>query len=178
MPTLTAFDRTDLVLLNALQNNARLSNKSLAALANLAPSSCLARVKKLEAVGAIKQYRAELDPRSLGLGLQALIGVQLRLHVGKDFGSIGDHFRSLPEAVAVYCLGGATDFLVHVMCHDTEHLRRLTIESFTSRQEVGRIETSLVFSFARLSLPVAVPARVVLPTETKRLKPARPRRGG
>ncbi len=168
MSNSTVFDRTDLVILNALQNNARLSNKSLAALANLAPSSCLTRVKKLEDAGVIQRYRAELDPRALGLGLQALIGVQLRLHVGKDFGSIGDHLRSLPEAVAVYCLGGTTDFLVHVMCHDTEHLRRLTIEAFTSRPEVSRIETSLVFSFARLGLPVGVPAREVAPKRPAR----------
>ena len=76
------------------------------------------------------------------------------LHVGEAFGNIGDHLRSLPETVAVYCLGGTTDFLVHVVCRDTEHLRRLTILSFTSRPEVSRIETSLVFSYTRLGLPV------------------------
>nr|WP_308477875.1 Lrp/AsnC ligand binding domain-containing protein [Nannocystis poenicansa] len=102
----------------------------------------------------ITGYRTELAPRSLGLDLQALIAVQLRLHVGEAFNSIGDHLRSLPETVAVYCLGGATDFLVHVACRDTEHLRVLTIRSFTSRPEVSRIETSLVFSFARSSLAV------------------------
>jgi DNA-binding Lrp family transcriptional regulator len=83
-----------------------------------------------------------------------LIAVQLRLHVGEAFGSIGEHLRSLPETVAVYCLGGTTDFLVHLVCRDTEHLRVLTIVSFTSRPEVSRIETSLVFSFSRSGLPV------------------------
>jgi DNA-binding Lrp family transcriptional regulator len=146
----SSLDRTDRAILRALQKNARITNKELAAKIGLAPSSCLTRVRKLEADGVITKYTAELEPGALGLGLQALIGVQLRLHVGKDFNSIGDHLRSLPEAVAVYCLGGTTDFLVHVMCRDTEHLRVLTIKSFTSRPEVSRIETSLVFSFARL----------------------------
>lgn len=49
---------------------------------------------------------------------------------------------------------------VHVVCRDTEHLRALTIRSFTSRPEVARIETSLVFSFARLGLPVDDPQPV------------------
>ncbi|MGE6757815.1 Lrp/AsnC family transcriptional regulator [Corallococcus interemptor] len=151
---MATLDRIDREILEALQNNARLSNKELAAKVGLAPSSCLARVKRLETDGVIRSYRAELDPRPLGLGLQALIAVQLRLHVGEHFGSIGDHLRSLPETVAVYCLGGTTDFLVHVVCRDTEHLRVLTIQSFTSRPEVSRIETSLVFSFARSGLPV------------------------
>lgn len=154
---MSALDRIDRVILAALQNNARLSNKELAARVGLSPSSCLTRVRKLESEGVIRAYRADLNAGALGLGLQALISVQLRLHVGEAFGSIGDHLRSLPESVAVYCLGGTIDFLVHVVCRDTEHLRVLTIESFTSRPEVSRIETSLVFSFARLGLPVDPP---------------------
>jgi DNA-binding Lrp family transcriptional regulator len=147
-------DRIDRLLLSALQNDARISNKQLAARVGLAPSSCLARVRKLEATRVIEGYTARLQPGALGLGLQALISVQLRLHVGESFQRIGDHLRGLPEAVAVYCLGGTIDFLVHVACRDTEHLRALTIDAFTSRPEVARIETSLVFSFARLALPV------------------------
>lgn len=147
-------DRIDRAVLAALQNDARISNKELAAKVGLAPSSCLARVRKLETANVIQGYAAKLAPASLGLGLQALISVQLRLHVGETFQRIGDHFRGLPEAVAVYCLGGTIDFLVHVACRDTEHLRALTIDGFTSRPEVSRIETSLVFSFARLALPV------------------------
>jgi DNA-binding Lrp family transcriptional regulator len=150
----TPLDRTAHAILDALQNNARISNKELAAIAGLVPSACLARVRKLEAQGVIHGYRAELDPSALGLGLQALISVRLRRHASNHFGSIGEHLRALPEAVAVYCLGGSTDFLVHVMCRDTEHLRILTVKSFTSRPEVSRIATSLVFSFARLGLPV------------------------
>ena len=119
----------------------------------LAPSSCLARVAKLETAGAIQGYTAKLSPSALGLGLQALISVQLRRHAGESFQAIGDHLRALPEAAAVYCLGGSVDFLVHVVCRDTENLRDLTLR-ITGRPEVARIETSLVFSFARLGLPV------------------------
>jgi len=151
---MSALDRIDRALLAALQNDARISNKELAAHVGLAPSSCLTRVRKLEADGVIQGYRAELAPRALGLGLQALISVQLRVHVTEAFGNIGGHLRGLPETVSVYCLGGAIDFLVHVACRDTDHLRVLTNEAFMNRPEVGRIETSLVFSFSRSSLAV------------------------
>ncbi|AKQ64511.1 Transcriptional regulator, AsnC family [Myxococcus hansupus] len=160
---MTPLDRIDRAILTALQKDARLSNKELAAQVGLAPSTCLTRVKKLESEGFIKGYRAELDSGALGLGLQALISVQLRLHVDHAFGSIGDHLRSLPETVAVYCLGGSTDFLVHVVCRDTEHLRRLTILSFTNRPEVSRIETSLVFSYTKLPVPVDPEEMAALP---------------
>ena len=83
-----------------------------------------------------------------------MISVELRRHTREAFGNIGEHFRSLPETAAVYCLGGSTDFLVHVVCRDTEHLRQLTNRAFMSRPEVGRIETALVYSFARSGFAV------------------------
>jgi DNA-binding Lrp family transcriptional regulator len=55
LPTLDRIDRT---LLTAVQNNARASNKELAAIAGLAPSSCLARMKRLVADGVIRGWHA------------------------------------------------------------------------------------------------------------------------
>ncbi len=152
---MATLDRIDRAILVALQNDGRMTNKDLAERVGLAPSSCLTRVRRLEEDGVIMRYRAELDPGALGLGLQALIAVHMRQHASHAFQALGDHLRSLPDTAAVYCLGGAVDFLVHVMCRDTEHLRVLTIKSFTSRPEVARIETSLVFSFARSGLAIA-----------------------
>jgi DNA-binding Lrp family transcriptional regulator len=169
-PDPTALDRIDRVLLTALQKDARTSNKALAARVGLAPSSCLMRVRRLERLGVIAGYRADLDAPALGLGLQALISVQLQRHAGEAFGSIGEHLRALPETVAVYCLGGATDFLVHVACRDTEHLRLLTQRAFLNRAEVGRIETALVYSYthARLSVDAAAAEPAAPPTPPRR----------
>ena len=49
-----ALDRIDHEILALLQNNARLSNKELAATVGLAPSSCLARVQRLVRDGVIR----------------------------------------------------------------------------------------------------------------------------
>jgi DNA-binding Lrp family transcriptional regulator len=154
-PVRRALDRTDRVLLAAVQNNARLSNKELAAMADLAPSSCLERMRRLERDGVIRAWRAEIDPAPLGLGIQALLAVQLRLHVREAFESFTAHIETLPEAVAMWQLAGTTDFLVHLVCRDTEHLRTLTMDAFTIRPEVSRIETSLVFWSRRSGLPIS-----------------------
>lgn len=147
-------DRIDRALVAAVQQDARLSNKELAAIVELAPSSCLARMRRLEADGVIRGWHAELDPAALGLGLQAMIAVQLRLHVRESFETFAAHLRALPEVLGVWSLGGTTDFLVHVVCRDTAHLQVVTVEGFTARPEVSRIETSLVFSHWRGQLPV------------------------
>ncbi|MBM4102379.1 MAG: winged helix-turn-helix transcriptional regulator, partial [Phycisphaerae bacterium] len=49
-------DRTDLLILEALQREGRLSNQDLAQRVNLSPSPCLRRVRALEEAGVIRQY--------------------------------------------------------------------------------------------------------------------------
>jgi DNA-binding Lrp family transcriptional regulator len=159
----TDLDEIDRRILGFLQKNARISNKTLAAWVGLAQSSCLARVRRLETSGVIRTYAADLDPKPLGLDLQALISVRLASHATSAFGAIGCHLRDLPEARNVYCLGGAVDFLVHVVCRNSEHLRVLTLEAFTSRPEIERIETSLVFAYSRGQVPTELSATPVPP---------------
>ena len=138
-------DRIDSAILAELQNNARLSNKELAARVGLAPSSCLERVRRLEASGALRGYHAEVDPAALGIGLEALISVRLHQHSRDLVEAFRADILDDPEVVEVYHLAGATDFLVHVMVRDPAHLRNLAMDRISSRAEVAHLETALVF---------------------------------
>ena len=61
----------------------------------------------------------------------------------------------LPEVVAAYYLAGSDDFLVHVAVRDTAHLHELAIDGFASREEIDRMETSLIFEHrTAAALPV------------------------
>ncbi len=142
-------DRIDFAILDALQHNARLSNKELASKVGLAPSSCLERVRRLVRDGGLRGFHAEVPPEVLGIGMQAMIAVRLRVHARATFESFGDHLRALPEVVAVYQLAGKDDFLAHVAVRDTEHLRELAMDQFTSRPEVEHMETALIFDHHR-----------------------------
>jgi DNA-binding Lrp family transcriptional regulator len=142
-------DRIDFEILDHLQNDARLSNKELAARVALAPSSCLQRVRRLRETGVIQGYHAQVNPEALGIGLQAMVAVRLGQHsaAGVDgfFATISAH----PAVVALYYLSGATDFLVHVAVKSVEDLRRLVADTISSRAGVVHVETSLVFEHAR-----------------------------
>jgi len=47
--------------------------------------------------------------------------------------------------VSVYHVAGQDDFVVHVVVRDAEHLRNLTLDGFTTRTEVSRLHTALVY---------------------------------
>ena len=151
-------DRIDFALLDTLQNNARTSNKELAAKVGLAPSSCLTRVRRLERT-VLRGYHADLDPLAVGLEVQAMISVRLRVHSREAFEAFEHHLHALPEVVTFYSIGGEIDFLVHVAVADVRALQDLTREAFTSRDEVSRITTSLVFEHRRSGFPLTAGAR-------------------
>ncbi len=148
-------DRIDREIVAALANNARLSNKELAARVGLAPSSCLERFRRLVRDGVLKGFHAEVDAKALGLALEALISVRLKQHTRESYGAFRDYVQSLPEVVDAYHVAGATDFLVHVRVADADHLRDFAIDAFTTRSEVGHLETALVFEHLRGAGPFA-----------------------
>lgn len=132
-----------------LQQNARLSNKELAAQVGLAESSTLARVRRLEARGVLRGYHAEVAPTAVGIGLQALIAVRLTRHSRDIVERFRQHCRTLPAVIVAYNIGGTDDFLVHVGVRDAQALRELILTSISTRAEVAHIETHLVFDVVR-----------------------------
>ncbi|MFC7745119.1 Lrp/AsnC family transcriptional regulator [Nocardiopsis composta] len=53
----------DLRILRVLQNDARITNRDLAAEVGVAASTCLDRVNRLRAAGVIEGYRLRVSPR-------------------------------------------------------------------------------------------------------------------
>jgi DNA-binding Lrp family transcriptional regulator len=138
-------DRIDGGILAHLQNNARLSNKELAARVGLAPSSCLERVRRLQQSGVLQGFHARVDPAALGIGLQALIAVRLTQHSRHLVRKFREHIRPLPEITAVFHVAGENDFLLQVAVRDVDHLRNFALDALTGLQEVAHLETTLVF---------------------------------
>ncbi len=140
-------DRIDLEILGLLQKNARMTNKEMAQRVGIAPSTCLERVRRLVDSGVIRGFHADVDPAALGLGLQAIIAVRLRQHLRHLVDSFQRHLMELAEVRGVYHITGSDDYLVHVAVRDSDHLRDLALDSFTTRPEVDHIQTRLIFEF-------------------------------
>ena len=84
-------DSTDLQILRALQENARLTTKELAARVNLSTTPVFERLKRLERGGFIQKYVAVLDADKLGRGFTVFCSVKLKQMnrgVAKDFISV------------------------------------------------------------------------------------------
>lgn len=130
-----------------LQKDARISNKELASVNGISPSTCLERVRRLKNAGVIQGYHAAVNPEALGIAVQAMISIRLRQHASIDFDALIREMSETKEVVNTYLLSGGNDFLVHVAVRDVEHLRTLVLDRFTARHEVAHIETALIFEY-------------------------------
>jgi DNA-binding Lrp family transcriptional regulator len=144
-------DDTDRAILRELARDASLTNRALAARVHLSPSSCLARSQRLQRDGVIQGFHADINPAAVGRGLEAMIAVRLRLHTTDAVAALSSHLHTVPEVVSYYHVTGADDFLVHVAVADTDDLRSLVLGAFTSRPEIARTNTSLIFHHERVS---------------------------
>jgi DNA-binding Lrp family transcriptional regulator len=142
---LDPLDEVGATLVRLLQDDARLSNARLAEEAGIAPSTCLMRVRSLIDRGVIRGFHADLDPRALGLGLEALISVNIRVGARNTIASFSSEMRVLPEVVQVFFLGGAEDFIIHVATRDTDHMRQFVVDNLSAHPSVASTRTSLVF---------------------------------
>ena len=121
------------------------------------PAGCWIRVSvepRLTAKGVLRGAHMELDPRALGIGLEAMIAVRLGQHSRELVNSFRAHALEQPEVVSVYHVAGEDDFLVHVAVRDADHRRDFTMDAFTTRPEVAHLRSSLIYEHARdWSLP-------------------------
>lgn len=138
-------DPVDLEILRLLQNDARTTYKDLAAAVGVAPSTCLDRVNRLRRTGVVLGHELRVDPARLGRPLEALLAVQVRPHRRELIGPFVERVRALPESRTLFHLTGPDDYLVHVAVASTGDLQRLVVDEFTSRPEVARVETRLIF---------------------------------
>ena len=151
-------DPIDLQILDQLQANARETQADIARAVGLAPSAVLERIRKLEARGVVRGSGAQVNPRSLGLGLLAFVAVRSE-EVSADQ-SIARALADCPEVLEVHHVAGDDCYLIKVRARDAEHLGVLLRTRFGRIPGVRSTRTTIVLETVKETsrLPVLVPA--------------------
>lgn len=138
-------DEADRIILRELSADARLPNNVLARRADLAPSTCLNRVRTLRRAGIIRGFHADIDLRSLGLSVYALISISVHPQARNNMLELARQLRDLPETLNVFVLAGERDLLLHVAVASTDELRDFVAKHLGTNQAFLNTQTSLVF---------------------------------
>ncbi|MFB6723683.1 Lrp/AsnC family transcriptional regulator [Kribbella sp. NPDC056345] len=137
-------DELDTALLRILQNDARRTNRDMAAELGVAPSTCLERIRTLRDRGVISGYHAAVDLKAIDRAMQAIISIKLRPQAMAVATAFQDYVMQLPQTLDMFMVSGASDFLAHVAVKDAQALRDLVLD-LAKRQEIADIRSSVVF---------------------------------
>ena len=116
-------DAIDWKLLVALQENGRLSYSDLARNVGLSAPAVSDRVRRLEAAGIIRAYRAELDIAKLGYPITALI--RLAVPTGKHCTTLLAALAEIPEVLEAWRITGAESAMIWAAVSSSGHLEDL-----------------------------------------------------
>ena len=149
-------DSIDAKILTALQQDGRKSTVELAADIGLSPTPCARRVRKLEQAGVIRRYVAVLDPKKVGLAVQAVVQVNLERHTEGMAESFREAVLTRPEVVGCSAMTGEMDFLLQIVVPDIDALNAFVMHGLLRIAGVRDVRTSLVLETikATSSLPL------------------------
>ena len=147
-------DETDCRLLAALQKNAHLTAQELGDLLNLSASQAGRRRQRLEAEGYIRHYAARLDPRRLGLTVQAFVQVQLSTHGPETSTAFARLIEMRPEITGAWTLTGEADYLLRVFATDLAGLNELIHEVLLPHPAVARVQSQIVMDQLKADAPL------------------------
>lgn len=137
-------DAIDLEILRALQKNARLTTKELAAIVNLSTTPVFERVKRLEQRGYIKDYVAVLDAEKLGCGFVVFCSVKMQ-RIGRE---IAEEFtnvvRSIPEVTECYNISGSYDYLLKIHAPNMKYYQEFVLNVLGNIAHLGSLESTFV----------------------------------
>ena len=126
-----------------------MTNTEIAHFVGLSLSSVHERVRKLTEGGGIRGAHLEVDRGRLGLGLKALLFVQLAEPEKTNLTHFIREVLGIPEMRGAWMISGRFDAVIELATSDTEHLHAVVVEKFSSRGEIHRIETSIIFEGGR-----------------------------
>ena len=112
--------RSDLQLLDALQNDTGSSQIELAELAGLSRTSVWRRIRELEEAGLIEGKVALLNPRKLGLQIHVLLSVSMVEHSDQTRKKFESHVETLPEVLECFSVSGDRDYVLQIISRDME----------------------------------------------------------
>ena len=133
-------DETNWRILDALQHQARLSYNELGQKVGLTAPAVGERVRKLEEVGIITGYHAEINRALVGLPVTAII--RMSLNPSQTSAQAITEIREIPEVIECARVLGSDTLILKVVTSSIEHL-----ESLIDRLLVhGPLNTSMVLS--------------------------------
>lgn len=132
-------DAIDRHIIKLLQENARISLKTMAEKTFLSSPAVSARIDRLEREGIITGYHAVVDPMKLGYHILAYINLNVQ---PEDKAKFYAYAEEMPNVLECSCVTGEYSMIMKVAFSST-----MELDQFIGQlQKFGKTSTRIVFS--------------------------------
>jgi DNA-binding Lrp family transcriptional regulator len=132
-------DDLDRAIIAELRVGGRISNIELGRRVGLTPAPCLRRVRRLEELGVIRGYRADIDPEAEGRGMEIIAFVdisQMTQAAIEEFESGVVQFDEILEARRMF---GSPDYLLRVTVPDHHAYEAFITTKLSTVPHIARV---------------------------------------
>ncbi|MBV7529216.1 Lrp/AsnC family transcriptional regulator [Chitinophaga sp. sic0106] len=139
-------DMLDMCILDILQQDARTTNKEIAAKLGKSVTAIFERVKRLEAEGYILGYIAVLNKNKLGNALVAYTSVTLDMHGHERLSAFEESINGFAEVQECYKMSGQFDYLLKIVTADMEAYDGFYSHKLSKLDNIRKIRSLFVLS--------------------------------
>jgi Lrp/AsnC family leucine-responsive transcriptional regulator len=153
-------DEKDLAILTLLQKNCRMTAREIARKIDSPITTVFAKIKRMEQLEIIKEYKAILDSKKLNLGTTAFILASFSYRNGETPLSqrlIAEQIAKFPEVQEVHIISGDWDILIKVKEKDVDTIGNFVIDKLRTVKGIDKTLTCMVFETQKETTEITLP---------------------
>ena len=154
-------DEKDSAILTLIQRDSKLTAKQIARKVGAPITTVFAKMKRMEELGFIKQYRAIVSPEKLGAGTAAFILASVSYRSkGYDLPvsqrDVAEEIARFAEVQEVHIITGDWDLLVKLRAESVDAIGKFVVDKLRLIKGLEKTLTCMVFETVKETTEVAV----------------------
>ena len=158
---LSKLDEKDSAILTLIQENDKLTAKQIAKKINAPITTVFAKIKRMEGLGVIREYRAIVAPEKLSAGTAAFILASVSYRAKADDVPISqrvvaEEIARFPEVQEVHIITGDWDLLVKLRTENVDAVGKFVVDKLRLIKGLEKTLTCMVFETVKETTEIAV----------------------
>ncbi|MGA2767636.1 MAG: Lrp/AsnC family transcriptional regulator [Candidatus Bathyarchaeia archaeon] len=157
-------DEKDIAILALVQRECKLTAREIARKIDSPITTVFAKIKRMEELGVIKEYRAVLDPKKLGCGTTAFILASVTYGVRDGERPFSQRERAaeiakFPEVQEVHIITGDWDLLIKLRAESVHTIGQFVIDKLRFVRGIEKTLTCMVFETCKETTEIPLKTR-------------------
>ena len=155
-------DERDVAILSLIQADSALTAKQIAKQVNAPITTVFAKIKRMEELGVITEYRAIVAAEKLGVGTTAFILAAVSYRTKADDSpisqrTVAEEIVKFPEVQEVHIITGDWDLLVKLRAESVDAVGKFVVDKLRLIKGLEKSLTCMVFETVKETTKITFP---------------------